>query len=121
MQCEFIFHVYIIAWTDDIPALSKVMNITGYNSYLGCRFCDIKGIYSEKHKHIYFPTDLKKIYTKKNNSTWLTRINKIIYLILGIKEKSILFELQSIKFSRYFPIDIMHLFFENVVLHIFKL
>ncbi len=41
MQCEFTLHAYIIAWTDDIPALSKVMNITGHNSYSGCRFCDI--------------------------------------------------------------------------------
>src|SRR6266498_3050209 len=48
-------------------------------------------------------------------------INNLIYLILGIKEKSILFELQSIKFLRFFPINIMHLFFENVALHMFKL
>src|SRR6266511_701851 len=48
-------------------------------------------------------------------------INNLIYLILGINEKSILFELQSIEFSRSFPIDIMHLFFENVASHMFKL
>ena len=48
-------------------------------------------------------------------------INNLIYLILGIKEKSILFELQSIEFPRSFPIDIMHLFFENVASHMFKL
>ena len=48
-------------------------------------------------------------------------INNLIYLILGIKEKSILFELQSIEFPRSFPIDIMHLFFENVAPHMFKL
>src|SRR6266540_6507353 len=48
-------------------------------------------------------------------------INNLIYLILGIKEKSILFELQSIKFPKSFPIDIMHLFFENVASHMFKL
>jgi len=48
-------------------------------------------------------------------------INNLIYLILGIKEKSILFELQLIEFFRSFPIDIMHLFFENVILHMFKL
>ena len=89
MQCEFTLHAYIIAWTGDIPALSKVMNIMGYNSYSGCRFCDIKGIYSKKYKHIYFPTNLKKIYTKKNNSIWLTRINKIKIAVI-IKEKETL-------------------------------
>ncbi len=89
MQCEFIFHAYIIAQTGNIPALSKVMNIMSYNSYSDCRFCDIKRIYSEKHKHIYFPIDLKKIYIKKNNSTWLTCINKIKTAVI-IKEKETL-------------------------------
>ena len=69
MQCKFILYAYIIAWTGNILALSKVMSIIGYNLYSGCRFCDIKEIYSEKYKHIYFSTDLKKTYIKKNNST----------------------------------------------------
>ena len=77
MQCEFTLHAYIIAWTGNIPILSKVMNITGHNSYSSCRFCDIQEIYSQKYKHIYFPTNLKEKYTKKNYSTWLIHINKI--------------------------------------------
>src|SRR5436190_2667705 len=40
---------------------------------------------------------------------------------LGIKGKSILLELSSIKFPRSFPIDIMHLFFENIAPQMFKL
>src|SRR6266498_1326177 len=48
-------------------------------------------------------------------------INNLIYLILEIKKKSILFELQLIEFPRSFSIDIMHLFFENVASHMFKL
>src|SRR6266542_442457 len=77
MQYEFILHAYIIAWTGDILALSKVINITGHNSYSGCRFCDIRGIYSQKYRHVYFPTNLKERYTKKNHLTWLIHINKI--------------------------------------------
>src|SRR6266498_2602487 len=77
MQCEFTLHAYITAWTGDIPTLSKVMNITGHNSYSGCRFCDIQGIYSQKYRHVYFPTNLKKRYTKKNYLIWLIHINKI--------------------------------------------
>ena len=42
-------------------------------------------------------------------------------MILGIKGKSILFELTSIKFPKSFPIDIMHLFFENIASQMFKL
>ena len=39
---------------------------------------------------------------------------------LGIKGKSILFELSSINFLRSFPVDIMHLFFENIAPHMFR-
>ena len=45
----------------------------------------------------------------------------ILFLILGIKGRSILLELMSINFPRSFPIDIMHLFFENIAPHMFKL
>ena len=44
-----------------------------------------------------------------------------MHIILGIKSKSILFELSSINFPRSFPIDIMHLFFENIAPQMFKL
>ena len=29
------------------------MGLTGHNSYKGCRYCNIKGVYSN---HIYYPT-----------------------------------------------------------------
>src|SRR3989337_1750642 len=48
-------------------------------------------------------------------------IIKLFIYFVGIKGKSVLFELLSFNFPRSFPIDIMHLFFENVVLHMFKL
>jgi hypothetical protein len=51
------------------------MNITGHNSYSGCRFCDIKGIYSQKHRHVYYPPE-KRIH-KKNHLDWLSRIDEI--------------------------------------------
>ena len=44
-----------------------------------------------------------------------------MHIILGIKSKSILFELSSINFPRSFPVDIMHLFFENIASQMFKL
>ena len=50
----------------------------------------------------------------------LIMINSFIF-ILGIKGKSILFELSSIIFPRSFPVDIMHLFFENIAPQMFKL
>ena len=41
-------------------------------------------------------------------------------LSLEIKEKSILFELQSTRFPQSFPVDMMHLFFENIAKDIYN-
>ena len=51
----FTLRAHILSWSGDIPALSKVMCTTGHNSYKACRFCYIKGIYSEESRHVYFP------------------------------------------------------------------
>jgi hypothetical protein len=37
-----------------------------------------------------------------------------LFQYIGIKHRSILFDLQSIEFPQSFPTDIMHLFFQNV-------
>ncbi|CAG8854910.1 42574_t:CDS:2, partial [Gigaspora margarita] len=54
---NFTLHAHVIFWCGDIPAISKLMYITGHNSYMGCRFCDIRGIISgEPNKnHVYYP------------------------------------------------------------------
>jgi hypothetical protein len=46
---------HIISWSGDIPALSKVMCLSGHNSRYGCQFCYLHGIYSDTARHIYFP------------------------------------------------------------------
>jgi len=51
----FTLHAHILSLSGDIPALSKVMCITGHNSYKACRFCSILGIYCQKNRHVYFP------------------------------------------------------------------
>ena len=73
---DFILHAHIITWTGDILALTKIMNIKGHNSYLGCRFCNIKEVYSEKHKHIYFHPQKKESH-KRNHAEWLLQVIKI--------------------------------------------
>ncbi|GET04046.1 transposase domain-containing protein [Rhizophagus clarus] len=125
----------------DIPAISKLMCMTGHNAYLGCRFCYLKGVYSEESRHVYFPCsmlrtsnitnfDLKEL-PKHTENNFLNDISKIInetnrttrlsYIKeTGINGHNILFELKSTKFSRSFPIDIMHLFFENISINMFK-
>ena len=43
-----------MAWTGDIPALSKIMFLTGHNSYMGCRFCNLQGTLG-LNNHVYYP------------------------------------------------------------------
>src|SRR6266498_3309403 len=93
------------------------MNITGHNSYSDCRFCDIKGIYSEKYKHIYFPTDLKKTYTKKNNSTWLTCINEIKITVIIKEKKAFYLNCNQSNFPNSFP-SILCIYFLKMLHHI---
>lgn len=70
------------------------MNITGHNSISGCRFCEIKGVYSQKHKHVYFPS--KETYAKKNHTDWLSHLNEIDVASIP-KEKKLLIQ----KYGKY--------------------
>ena len=59
------------------------MNVTGHNSYSGCRFCNIQGIYSQKHRHVYFHPGK---YTKKNHSNWIANVDEIEAVTSNEKE-----------------------------------
>ncbi|CAG8561309.1 19284_t:CDS:10, partial [Gigaspora rosea] len=120
----------------DIPAITKLMCITGHNSYMGCRMCDLKGIRDLTNNHIYYPLKPPRDYHKspsynirnlplrnhnkydKLSQEWQNlqtdAAKKKFAQDTGICGRSILFELKATKFPRSFPIDIMHLLFEGV-------
>ena len=56
MKETFFLHAHVLLWTGDIPAISKLVNLMGHNAYMGCRFCNICGVYSN---HIYYPLNRK--------------------------------------------------------------
>lgn len=43
-----------------MPAVSKLMCMSGHNAYLGCRFCYLRGVYSEKSRHVYYPCSMPR-------------------------------------------------------------
>ncbi|GES76293.1 transposase domain-containing protein [Rhizophagus clarus] len=49
---DFILHCSVVSWSGDTPALAKLMCTTGHNSYQGCQYCDLRGIWEN---HVYFP------------------------------------------------------------------
>ncbi|RIB00492.1 hypothetical protein C2G38_1885947, partial [Gigaspora rosea] len=111
-----------------------------HNAYCGCRFCYLRGIYSETARHVYFPLSPPKGY---NSTTYdlnnlpirlHTSYNQDINMLenkskaerhriereTDVNGRSILFELHSISFPASFPIDIMHALFENTAQHMFR-
>lgn len=71
---------HILAWTGDLPALSKVVCLTGHNSYSACRFCKIKGTLNRMNNHVYYPLqqniDPKRLPLRTHNEM-LNNINQI--------------------------------------------
>ena len=52
---NFTLRTHILSWSSDLPALAKMMCTTGHNSYQGCHFCSLRGMYCAKNKHVYYP------------------------------------------------------------------
>lgn len=79
----------MLSWSGDIPGISKIALLTGHNSYMACRYCDLRGIYNN---HIYYPTtppsdananNTNKTYDpsnlpKRTHSDYVTRIGQIV-------------------------------------------
>ncbi|CAG8477861.1 13471_t:CDS:2 [Cetraspora pellucida] len=60
----FTLHGCVLSLSSDTPALTKLICLIGHNSYRGCCYCNIKGIYSS---HIYYPT---KPSSDQNSKTY---------------------------------------------------
>jgi hypothetical protein len=43
-----------------MPAVAKLMCMSGHNAYFGCRFCNLKGTFSEKSRHVYYPCSMPR-------------------------------------------------------------
>ena len=52
----FTLRAHVLSWSGDIPALAKVMCTMGHNSYMGCQFCYIKGVYVNRHVYYLLKT-----------------------------------------------------------------
>ena len=138
---NFTLRAHILSWSGDLPALAKVICTTGHNSYQGCRFCYLRGIYCANNKHVYYPLlppkrststrytsnalperthrrYLQDIDTIENSGSKANRTQSI--KAAGINGRSIMFELRSIRFPDSFPVDIMHSLFENVAPAMFR-
>ncbi|EXX61540.1 hypothetical protein RirG_170250 [Rhizophagus irregularis DAOM 197198w] len=79
----FTLRVHILAWTGDLPALSKILYLMGYNLYSGCRFCNLRGTLNEMNRHVYYPLqqNIDPIRLPiRTHDEMLTSINQIEHL-----------------------------------------
>ncbi|GET52716.1 transposase domain-containing protein [Rhizophagus irregularis DAOM 181602=DAOM 197198] len=136
---NFLLKVMVLSWSGDTPGLSKLACLTGHNSYMACRYCDLRGIYNN---HVYYPTtpppsiETYKTYNpsdlpKRTHRDYMIRIEQITTIPpsrtrdtlisdLGVTGRSVLLEIETTQFPTCFPIDIMHLFYENIALYMLK-
>ena len=67
------------------------MLTTGHNSYLGCRFCNLRGTLNKENNRVYFP--LQNVDPKhlpiRTNEDYLNKINQLSYLKERQKENFI--------------------------------
>jgi len=77
-----------LAWTGDIPALSKIMFLTGHNSYMGCRFYNLRGTLGSNN-HVYYPLQNHNQLPIQTHSGMLNKINQIEQLEGNQKENLI--------------------------------
>lgn len=134
----FTLRVYPISCHGDMQAIKHLMCFKGSNGICPCRSCEIKGIRdkSKTRSPYYAPlnpptsfgrnarawsggnlpmrteTRIKTQLDAINSATTATARNKLRQQY-GINEASILAEIPSIKMTRSFPHDFMHLDLEN--------
>jgi hypothetical protein len=129
----FTLRAHVVFASGDLPAISKLMGISGHNSYDHCRFCELRGIY---HKHIYCPLRSPRQWHERfrhdpahlplrNNTRYREAASNLRLqhdpdpdpknAVYGVLHISSLYDLQTIDFPRSFPTDVMHLVFANVV------
>ena len=58
--------VHVIFCTGEEPAVTKMAGLRGHNSKVPCRYCEIRGVWSPFHSHVYFPTRCEVIVSSGN-------------------------------------------------------
>ena len=130
----FLLRAFLILVFGDMPAVAKVMRMKGHNGFCPCRFCEIHGVrcppatvyYVPLARYggedSYNPTALQK----RTHERFLNQAEEVIKaptaveedrlsLEYGIKGVPLLSLIPTLTLPLSFPLDFMHLIFENLV------
>ena len=125
-------HVYLILGFGDYPGIAKLTRMKGHNGLHPCRFCEIIGVRAEGGKVYYVPlwrpegsidpTNLPM----RSHDTFIAQGTAVLEAATnaeaeqlakdsGIKGVPLLASLNTLNFPFSFPLDFMHLIFENLI------
>jgi hypothetical protein len=130
----FLLCVFLILIFGDMPAVAKAMRMKGHNGFCPCRFCEIHGVHYPGKSVYYVPLmrfDGQESYDagalkKRTHRGLLCQAEEVIRaqtiaeedrlsLTYGIKGVPLLSLISTVTLPLSFPLDFMHLIFENLV------
>ncbi|EUC58442.1 transposase family Tnp2 protein, partial [Rhizoctonia solani AG-3 Rhs1AP] len=141
-----ILHAFLILVFGDMPAIAKLMEMKGHNGKCPCRACEILGVRIpnsnnpvhyiplkcpssvDRSRPVYDPLNLPL----RTHDRFMAQANEVINASTnaqedelstryGIKRIPLLSVLPTIKFPTSFPLDFMHLIWENLIPNLLKL
>ena len=130
----FLLRAFLILIFGDMPAVAKVMRMKGHNGFCPCRFCEIHGLRYPTGSVYYVPLahpDGQESYDgkalpKRTHERFLSQVEDVIKapttaeedrlsMAYGIKGLPLLSLIGTLTLPSSFPLDFMHLIFENLV------
>jgi len=130
----FLLRAFLILVFGDMPAVAKVMRMKGHNGFCPCHFCEIHGVRYPTGSVYYVPLarfngedsyDAKALQ-KRTHERFLNQAEEVITapttakedrisMKYGIKGLPLLSLTGTLVLPLSFPLDYMHLIFENLV------
>jgi len=131
---KFLLHAFLLLIFGDMPAVAKVMRMKGHNDFCPCHFCEIHGVRYPAGCVYYVPlarVDGDTSYNaitlqKRTHKQFLNQAEEVITaettaeedrlsMAYGIKGVPLLSLVGTLTLPLSFPLDFMHLIFENLV------
>ena len=126
----FILRAFLLIVFGDFPAVSMLMKMKGVNGISPCRSCKIKAlpIPSDGNRTgtYYVPPSVDLAHLGRSHGELMAQADLVdkastkteaetLSKEFGIKGRSILSDIDSLSFPQSFPIDFMHVAWENVM------
>lgn len=134
---SFILRAFLILIFGDIPAIAMLMRMKGHNGISPCRLCPIIATPLRRGPRVTYYVvsttgDNAEWRTLRNHPTMLQQAKEVedaptkeqaeaLAKKYGIKGKSVLSDIDSIRFPSSLPYDFMHLVWEGVVKSLIQL